>query len=1316
METVTVTFSVDLEVLQDSDFQDFVRKLEQSQHIEINLDEYNETISIKGKQTSVNTAQKQTKTRIVKMSLSNNNSGPILSAAKKNFLQYYGRNYLDSIKKTKGISNASFENGNLQLKGDTDAINSVKAELDQSLYEHSISIPSNVAKHLTRTSYGSLLIEFSKKYRVGTSLEPHRRPIKPAATKTVGCGNIFNRGAKHGNQQCGRGKQNFNNQKQNNIPHKFPTTKLSNDTDDDDDDDDKSSQTSDSDTSLSTAFTNMSTTSNSCISLTPITLCSNDIIALQEAKEELQNYSIHSEILALTADEYAFILKQKSNHKNQTSSSSIKDRCLQIRYYLNVFIKNMNVHMFVSYSRGIWSVAVKGFKSDVSPAMLRIKNHLGSVVKAEVQIQISKLIAYFISKKASSTIEDFEKTHNITIKPIPPPNNHSTTHATNEQDENKYCLKLIGSSSNINAAQAVVEDFLGDLSESEHELSSSGSHFPTEVGNNINEYLRKIEESDDYDAVSSLTGIKLQIVTTNRETINEIIQQCEEIIGGYHKWTATPDEYQQLSNVFFVKKQPSIDQFQKQWNTRIYLRKENRTIHIYARSKAVAQEIEEVLRNMASGKGNQADRISKTILIDFVTRRFLSQFAQSIFNEAQAKKISIDTKNRGSWVINGHSGDVKSIEQKIETLINDIKQKLVTTRLQLSAAESELFRSNSYEIPIRLERETNTHILDIKFCKKYDHASTIPTNDTISTLKCIVNNRGQSIAVKRGDIMRLDDVDAIAKSSTTGEPSSERIIYIDVPKSRHDRSALLTNIISGLKFAEMKHYTSLALPFICTKLSDSSLRHNTKTTILAIKKFYVDNPQSCLKKIIIIDNDEAICDSFASELLNDHTNEVIDREIRSIAAKWSWLDDRHREVLYSESDTQRIETEFQRYIRTFEQTNLELCVNQARETHTIYYVIQFDNELKQLLADNRNALDERLECGYQINKNTYTPRTIVRQPLKQEEHQRKSLDAYQQQIEIPVDDWDIIGITNPSVEQAKAEMKKIIQTATVTDQVTVNLLQDIDTHKNAIRNIAMQNSIEVNFKADQRDKLTIVLAGLRPNVSQAKPQILSYIHEILITTLANNKDKKDDDLSVPKEWTEQEEECILVEIVKNDPEFDRIERRMKETMQSIKIHKIERIQNIHLWNQYAFQRRTLRRILTEKSSADIEMELFHGTRNTSPADIYSCIESGIDMRYCDNGLWGKGSYFAKNASYSCQSYAYKLSNGQRQVLLASVLTGDAYDYGTKTDSSLRMPPKKDPKISKLRYNSVTGETGGSRVYVVYNNHLSYPAFLITFTY
>ena len=83
--------------------------------------------------------------------------------------------------------------------------------------------------------------------------------------------------------------------------------------------------------------------------------------------------------------------------------------------------------------------------------------------------------------------------------------------------------------------------------------------------------------------------------------------------------------------------------------------------------------------------------------------------------------------------------------------------------------------------------------------------------------------------------------------------------------------------------------------------------------------------------------------------------------------------------------------------------------------------------------------------------------------------------------------------------------------------------------------------------------------------------------------------------------------------------------------------------------------------------------LFHGTRDTEPAKVYST-EEGLDMRYSKDGLNGFGLYFADNAKYS-HDYSHKVpGTSHSQMLLCLVLTGESANFGG--GRGVRMPPLK----------------------------------------
>lgn len=125
------------------------------------------------------------------------------------------------------------------------------------------------------------------------------------------------------------------------------------------------------------------------------------------------------------------------------------------------------------------------------------------------------------------------------------------------------------------------------------------------------------------------------------------------------------------------------------------------------------------------------------------------------------------------------------------------------------------------------------------------------------------------------------------------------------------------------------------------------------------------------------------------------------------------------------------------------------------------------------------------------------------------------------------------------------------------------------------------------------------------------------------------------------------------------------------------------------------------------------MELFHGTRQTPPSVVWNS-EEGFDMRYSADGMWGRGCYFAVHAAYSHHQFTHQYMHKQKrfyQIFLAHVLTGESIDMNP--DRGIRKPPLN--ASTGRHYDSITGITQGHRIYVLYKNEASFPAYLITYT-
>ena len=261
-----------------------------------------------------------------------------------------------------------------------------------------------------------------------------------------------------------------------------------------------------------------------------------------------------------------------------------------------------------------------------------------------------------------------------------------------------------------------------------------------------------------------------------------------------------------------------------------------------------------------------------------------------------------------------------------------------------------------------------------------------------------------------------------------------------------------------------------------------------------------------------------------------------------------------------------------------------------------------------------------------------------------------------------------------------------------------------------IRKHNVISSVEdVAAKGNQRKPQKVFrVEGLASNVDRA---ITAIQEEIIKNQLES---EEDDSTQYPPEWVQQSRTTQVFQVQPGTNEWNKVTALFKTTMPHSNILQVERIQNKWLWDRYVFQRK---RLGIKNGGQTNEIELFHGTRSNDPKVIYEN-EDGFDMRYSAQGMWGQANYFAVNASYS-HNYAYATSDGYREIFLVKVLTGDSFD--SPSNRSLRKPPMKatggsgEVSFAQMQYDTVTGVTGGSRVYMTYDNDKAYPAYLIKYS-
>ncbi|XP_065897421.1 uncharacterized protein [Dysidea avara] len=276
-----------------------------------------------------------------------------------------------------------------------------------------------------------------------------------------------------------------------------------------------------------------------------------------------------------------------------------------------------------------------------------------------------------------------------------------------------------------------------------------------------------------------------------------------------------------------------------------------------------------------------------------------------------------------------------------------------------------------------------------------------------------------------------------------------------------------------------------------------------------------------------------------------------------------------------------------------------------------------------------------------------------------------------------------------NLDKAEKEIGKFLESNLVVEDISLSAALPCD----LMHDISKKYDVEVSSLTPSK----VVLKGLSSNVMRATMEV----KELLLRDYT-----KGEKTLYPVEWEPQNDEIELKLLSSGTPEWSKVSQQLHTTLSSAEIIKIERVQNKWLWEKYGQHSKRMKK---KNGGVINEKMLFHGTRNNPPSSIYQD-EEGFDMRFSNAGMWGTGNYFAVNASYS-DGYAH-LSDGTKQMFLAKVLTGDSIQL--KSNSTLRMPPVKDSSKGVVRYDTVTGHTNGSQVFIAYSNDKAYPFYLISY--
>jgi poly [ADP-ribose] polymerase 10/14/15 len=204
-----------------------------------------------------------------------------------------------------------------------------------------------------------------------------------------------------------------------------------------------------------------------------------------------------------------------------------------------------------------------------------------------------------------------------------------------------------------------------------------------------------------------------------------------------------------------------------------------------------------------------------------------------------------------------------------------------------------------------------------------------------------------------------------------------------------------------------------------------------------------------------------------------------------------------------------------------------------------------------------------------------------------------------------------------------------------------------------------------------------------------------------------------DTLAPPSVWTQLKDPSVaeMVE-VKDATEKQRVVDWFGKTlMGKCPVVKVERIQNLSLWQSFAVKRQTI--VSREGSSGASDLErvwLFHGT---SIETVPKIVQQGFNRSFCGKNatMYGKGVYFARDAAYSARNtYSTPDSSGVQRMFLCRVVVG-SYCKGIKDALA---PDARDGKGGTLLHDTTVDAVKDPSIFVTYHDAQAYPDYLVYF--
>jgi len=207
-----------------------------------------------------------------------------------------------------------------------------------------------------------------------------------------------------------------------------------------------------------------------------------------------------------------------------------------------------------------------------------------------------------------------------------------------------------------------------------------------------------------------------------------------------------------------------------------------------------------------------------------------------------------------------------------------------------------------------------------------------------------------------------------------------------------------------------------------------------------------------------------------------------------------------------------------------------------------------------------------------------------------------------------------------------------------------------------------------------------------------------------------------DCLATPSQWNDlSDKEVAQTFLLPEGGEKQKVVACFLATMTpATKVVKVERIQNLSLWQSYAVKRQIMDLRDADKTVADLERAwLFHGTNTETVPKI---VQQGFNRTFAGTHatFYGKGVYFARDAAYSSgKTYAAPDAKGQQRMFMCRVLVGQ-FCQGKK-DAPVPDVREDRDAAHHILYDSTVDDMTQPSIFVTYHDAQAYPEYLVTFS-